>query len=99
MKIVTWNIACLPRYLNIFSNPMNRIASILNKLSKYDADIICLQEVFDKNIREIIQMPENTYKEVKEQLAKLDQIREKYQLEVDLGSKAATGNAWEDLEK
>ena len=54
MKIVTWNIACLPRYLNIFSNPMNRIASILNKLSKYDADIICLQEVFDKNIREII---------------------------------------------
>jgi len=44
-------------------------------------------------------MPENTYKEVKEQLAKLDQIREKYQLEVDLGSKAATGNAWEDLEK
>ena len=54
MKVISWNIACLPRYLNLFSDPMNRIASILKKLSKYDADIICLQEVFDKNVREII---------------------------------------------
>ena len=54
MKILSWNIACLPNYCNIFSNPINRIPRILNIIEKHDADIICLQEVFDKKIRKII---------------------------------------------
>lgn len=54
MKILSWNIACLPNYCNIFSNPIDRIPRILSIIEKHDADIICLQEVFDKKIRKII---------------------------------------------
>ena len=54
MKIISWNIACIPNYFNIFGNPINRIPCILKVIEKHNADIICLQEVFDKNIRKII---------------------------------------------
>ena len=32
MKIITWNIACLPKELNFFKNPHHRIHQIMNKI-------------------------------------------------------------------
>ena len=63
LKIITWNIACLPRFVNIFGNPHNRISKIIYKIDNINADIICLQEVFDKVIRKtIINFFKNKYK-------------------------------------
>ena len=74
MKILSWNIACLPNYCNIFSNPIDRIPRILSIIEKHDADIICLQEVFDKKIRKIIIDGENLNGVVKD----FKQILESY---------------------
>lgn len=45
-KILTWNIAGLPNYVNFHGNPEYRIQDIIRKLSRQNADIILLQEVF-----------------------------------------------------
>ena len=50
LKILSWNIAALPRLFNFFGNPSDRITGIIEYLKKTDADIICLQEVFDEKI-------------------------------------------------
>lgn len=54
LKILTWNIAALPRLINLFGNPSDRINGIIKYLKEVDADIICLQEVFDNKILEKI---------------------------------------------
>ena len=51
LKILTWNIAALPRLINLFGNPSERINGIIEYLKEVDADIICLQEVFDNKIQ------------------------------------------------
>ena len=48
MKIATWNICCLPNYANLYQNPINCIDITIKHLKLIKADIICLQEVFDK---------------------------------------------------
>ena len=50
MKIISWNIACLPYYFNFFSNPHKRIDMIISTILSFEADIICLQEVLDNEI-------------------------------------------------
>jgi len=45
-KVITWNIAGLPYYVNIYGNPEVRIQQIIEKIKKQKADIILLQEVF-----------------------------------------------------
>ena len=54
MKVISWNIACLPDFVNFFGSPKYRLESIINEIKKLDADIICLQEVFSKESREIL---------------------------------------------
>jgi exonuclease III len=54
MKIISWNIATLPWYVNLNGNPINRIDKIIIKIKSLKADIICLQEVFDKRIIQIL---------------------------------------------
>ena len=51
MKIVTWNIAGMPDWINMFGNPTSRVDSILKTLKSADPDIICLQEVFSSKVR------------------------------------------------
>ena len=51
MKIITWNICCLSNRFNLYQNPNNSIKHTIKVLKSCKADIICLQEVFDKNIR------------------------------------------------
>ena len=50
MKIITWNIAALPKLYNLFGNPENRINKIIKKIKTIDADIVFLQEVFTTGI-------------------------------------------------
>ena len=50
MKILTWNLACLPKNINFFRNPHNVIDKIIDTLLEKNADVIFLQEVFDKDI-------------------------------------------------
>ena len=50
LRIITWNIACLPNKINFFRNPNKKINSIIDKILELNANIICLQEVFDYNI-------------------------------------------------
>ena len=52
MKIISWNIACLPELYNLFGTPKYRIENIINEIEKIDPDIFCLQEVFSKKARE-----------------------------------------------
>ena len=54
MKIVTWNIACMPKYINLYGDPLKRINHIIVKLIELDADIICLQEVFCYKTRDLL---------------------------------------------
>ena len=49
-KILTWNIAGLPYWFNIFGNPESRISKIIKKIIKQDCDIILLQEVFTPSL-------------------------------------------------
>ena len=51
MKIVSWNIAGVPDWANMFGHPTTRVNNILRTLEKIDPDIICLQEVFSNNVR------------------------------------------------
>jgi endonuclease/exonuclease/phosphatase family metal-dependent hydrolase len=48
MKILSWNICCLPNVINLYQNPKFVIDNIIQTLHYYDADIICLQELFDQ---------------------------------------------------
>ena len=50
MKIITWNIAGLPKYVNLYSDPELRIEKIIKKIASYKADIIFLQEVFTQSL-------------------------------------------------
>ena len=54
LKIISYNICALPYYINIFGNPHSRVDGIINFIKKLDADILCLQEVFDNSIRKKI---------------------------------------------
>ena len=51
MKIISWNIACLPDWSNLFGDPKARSKNLINKIRKINPDIFCLQEVFSKYIR------------------------------------------------
>ena len=50
MKIITWNIAGLPKYVNLHGNPELRIEKIIKKIASCHADIIFLQEVFTQSL-------------------------------------------------
>ena len=39
MKILTWNLACLPKNINFLRNPYNVIDKIINTLLEKNADI------------------------------------------------------------
>lgn len=54
MKIVTWNIACMPKYINLYGDPQKRINHIIIKLIELDPDIMCLQEVFCCKTRDLL---------------------------------------------
>ena len=54
LSILTWNIACLPRKLNFFRNPIKQIDNIIRQINNLNCDIICLQEVFDFDIQKKI---------------------------------------------
>ena len=49
-KVITWNIAGLPNYVNLYGNPELRIQKIIEKLKSQNADIIFLQEVFTSSL-------------------------------------------------
>lgn len=44
----------MPKIINLYGNPENRIKAIIDILLRIDPDIICLQEVFCYNIRDIL---------------------------------------------
>ena len=46
IKILSWNIACLPETINTFKNNKNRIKAIIKFIEYNKPDIISLQEVF-----------------------------------------------------
>ena len=46
IKILSWNIACLPENINTFKNNKNRLKGIMKFIEYKNPDIICLQEVF-----------------------------------------------------
>lgn len=50
IKIISYNICALPWWSNIFGDPIDRVNKIIDFLKKTDADIICLQEVFDLGV-------------------------------------------------
>ena len=54
LNIITWNICALSKYINLYSNPENRIENIVTKIIKFNPDIICLQEVFSTNIQKYL---------------------------------------------
>ena len=55
MKIITWNIACLPKLINFYRKPSKKIVTqILDKIDSKNADIIKLQEVFDYKIQKLV---------------------------------------------
>jgi sphingomyelin phosphodiesterase len=54
MKIFSWNIACMPNYVNTFGNVEPRLNNIMKFIEIHNPDIISLQEVFSKNSRNIL---------------------------------------------
>lgn len=52
MRILTWNICCLPKKINAYHNPKKAIEGILNKINNLNPTVIKLQEVFDYKIQE-----------------------------------------------
>lgn len=63
LKILSWNICCLPKKYNFYHNPKPRIDSIIKKIFKQDAQIVLLQEAFEKEIHLKIldKLVENNY--------------------------------------
>ena len=51
IKIISWNIACMPNYINTFCNVESRLGNIIKFIEIHNPDIISLQEVFSKNSR------------------------------------------------
>jgi exonuclease III len=54
IKIISWNIACMPNCINSFGNVENRLENIIKFIDIHNPDIISLQEVFSQNSREIL---------------------------------------------
>ena len=63
IKIISYNICAIPWWGNIFGDPIDRVNKIIDFLKKTDADIICLQEVFDEGVLFIIKttLPEYNF--------------------------------------
>ena len=61
MKIISWNISCLPKIINPYMDLSYTINNIIKLLKKNNADIVCLQEVFDKYIIKILINELNNY--------------------------------------
>lgn len=54
MNIVTFNIACIPKYVNLLDNEKKRLHHIKKLLKKLNPDIILLQEVFSNYSRDVL---------------------------------------------
>lgn len=54
MRVLTWNIAFLPRNINILRNPNKVLYNIVDNILKKEADVINLQELFDYSLQEQI---------------------------------------------
>ena len=54
LRIISWNIAALHKYINWYNDPINRISVIIESILQENADIVCLQEVFDYGIQKYI---------------------------------------------
>ena len=54
LRVITWNIAALPKLINPYTNPYTRLQEILDKIVSCNADVICLQEVFSYEIQKQI---------------------------------------------
>lgn len=54
LRIISWNIAALHKYINWYNDPRNRISVIIESILQENADIVCLQEVFDYGIQKYI---------------------------------------------
>ena len=54
MKVFSWNIACMPNYVNTFGNVESRLDNIIKFIEIHNPDIISLQEVFSQNSRDIL---------------------------------------------
>ena len=61
MKIVSWNICCLPNYANLYQNPVYVIDNIIKVLKICKADVICLQEIFDTKCIDTIKKHMSNY--------------------------------------
>jgi len=48
MKVISWNICCLPNAINLYQNPKCVIDNIITTLQYFKSDFICLQEIFDR---------------------------------------------------
>lgn len=51
LKILSWNIACLPQKINTLKNSTKRLKSITKFIELSKPDIICFQEVFSSESR------------------------------------------------
>ena len=54
IKIMSWNIACLPNYINSFANVEKRLPDIIRFIEIHNPDIISLQEVFSSNCKKVL---------------------------------------------
>ena len=54
IKVISWNIACLPKYININGDIENRLKGIIKFIELNNPDIVSLQEVFSENSRTIL---------------------------------------------
>ena len=61
MNLVSWNIACLPWYINTISDPEKRIYTIIDKILEINPDMISLQEVFTYDISLILEIELKKY--------------------------------------
>ena len=50
-SVLTWNIACLPKFINSLQDPLKKADEIFEKALSSNADVICFQEVFDYTIQ------------------------------------------------
>jgi endonuclease/exonuclease/phosphatase family metal-dependent hydrolase len=53
IKLLTYNVKMLPGVAGAGSGDLNRAAAITNAVGAMDPDIICLQEVFDEDARDV----------------------------------------------